>query len=357
MGGNIFNNKSAYEKYEDKIEKASPPKARAWIDAGEKSLMMPLPVSLPYAEAGYLPGQTADATSFAFMVKPGQKISIRLNEEQSDFTAYMELWEADTGDDPRLVQTADTTMNIIEQVSLTESRYIFRLHPELGAKGNYNLQLNVGPALGFPIESKVRSNIGSFWGDGRDGGSRRHEGIDIFANKGSYAVASTDGIVTNVNETPVGGKVVWLRPHNLPFTIYYAHLDAQFVSEGQQVKKGDPIGTVGNTGNAKHTPAHLHYGIYTYAGAIDPLHFVKKNLDEASVPRTDFSRFNTLYEGNKNTRLYPTNNSKSQQVKLSQPLKFKIDAATQGYYRVVLDNGAKAFVPQNGLPKAVGKLA
>lgn len=56
------------------------------------------------------------------------------------------------------------------------------------------------------------------------------------------------------------------------------------VHEGQQVKAGDVIGTVGNTGNAQYTPAHLHFGIYTFGGAIDPLPFVKREQPTPKKP-------------------------------------------------------------------------
>ena len=48
------------------------------------------------------------------------------------------------------------------------------------------------------------------------------------------------------------------------------------VSGGNRVRVGDTLGFVGNTGNAKTTPPHLHFGIYTRGGAIDPLPFVKQ---------------------------------------------------------------------------------
>ncbi len=40
---------------------------------------------------------------------------------------------------------------------------------------------------------------------------------------------------------------------------------------GDVVAPGTPLGTVGNTGNARTTPPHLHYGIYGREGALDPL--------------------------------------------------------------------------------------
>lgn len=53
------------------------------------------------------------------------------------------------------------------------------------------------------------------------------------------------------------------------------------MQEGQQVKKGDVVGLVGNTGNAKYTPSHLHFGVYTFSGAINPLPFVNRTVKTA----------------------------------------------------------------------------
>ncbi len=87
-------------------------------------------------------------------------------------------------------------------------------------------------------------------------------------------MAVADGIVTGVKETAIGGKVVWLKVNDRNITLYYAHLDKQLVQERQAVKKGETLGLIGNTGNAKNTPSHLHFGVYTYVGPIDPFPFV-----------------------------------------------------------------------------------
>lgn len=125
----------------------------------------------------------------------------------------------------------------------------------------------------FPVSGK--SNIGSYWGDTRDGGARSHEGIDIFSPKGSAVVAVTDGYVLEVTEDGIGGKSVTIQSDDYSWRSYYAHLDEQKVVRGQVVTKGQLIGTVGNTGNAKTTPAHLHFGIYDGSTAMDPLPYVK----------------------------------------------------------------------------------
>jgi murein DD-endopeptidase MepM/ murein hydrolase activator NlpD len=140
----------------------------------------------------------------------------------------------------------------------------------------------ISKSLVFPVASK-RSFVGSFWGAVRDGGKRKHEGIDIFARKGTPVVAIFDGIIVSRGTTPRGGKVLWLQSTQHSVTAYYAHLDHQKVKAGQFVRKGEVIGTVGTTGNAKYTPPHLHFGIYKYTGAVNPFPYVK-NSKKIIVP-------------------------------------------------------------------------
>ncbi|WP_121356075.1 M23 family metallopeptidase [Flavisolibacter nicotianae] len=129
-------------------------------------------------------------------------------------------------------------------------------------------------SLDFPVAGK-RSNIKGFWGDSRDGGRRLHKGIDIYARKGTPVVAVCDGVIVNKDHTPIGGNTLWLKSASHPWTAYYAHLDRQLVREGQHVRKGQVIGTVGNTGNARHMPSHLHFGISPGSGWLNPMPYVK----------------------------------------------------------------------------------
>lgn len=162
----------------------------------------------------------------------------------------------------------------------------------------------VAKELVFPISGK--SNIGSYWGDDRDGGARRHEGIDIFAERGTSVVAVTDGYVLDVSEDGIGGKTVTIQSDNYNWRSYYAHLDQQKVSRGQVIKKGQVIGTVGNTGNARTTPPHLHFGMYESAGAFDPLPYIKTAPKISSPVKND----QVVYKQNKSTST-AGNNGKS----------------------------------------------
>lgn len=108
------------------------------------------------------------------------------------------------------------------------------------------------------------------WGAARSAG-RRHEGVDIFAPRGTPIRATTPGVVLNVGENRLGGRTVMiLGPGGQRH--YYAHLERyrEDLQEGDWVQAGDVVGYVGDSGNARGTPPHLHYGIYTGGGAINP---------------------------------------------------------------------------------------
>lgn len=129
--------------------------------------------------------------------------------------------------------------------------------------------------LAMPVEGVKTSQIADTWGAARSQG-RKHEGIDIFANRGTAVLSSTQGIVRKVGTNRLGGQVVWVTGPELS-QHYYAHLDAyaEHIQAGDWVDVGEVIGYVGNTGNAKNTPPHLHYGIYFTEGAVNPYPYLK----------------------------------------------------------------------------------
>ena len=124
--------------------------------------------------------------------------------------------------------------------------------------------------LAMPVEGVRPAALRDTWHAPRGNGSRRHEGLDIFAPRGRPVLSATEGLVMRVGNNRLGGQVVWvLGPGGQRH--YYAHLDRfGAFRAGQRVAAGSILGYVGNTGNARGTPPHLHYGIYTAAGAVSP---------------------------------------------------------------------------------------
>lgn len=140
----------------------------------------------------------------------------------------------------------------------------------------YSLRLTMMPApvtLPMPVADVRRRAIRDTWHASRPP-ARRHEGIDIFADKSTPVLSTTQGIVLRRQETPLGGYVIWvLGPAG--HRHYYAHLDQPaLLAPRDRVQPGTLLGYVGNTGNAKKTPPHLHYGIYTGTGPVNPYPFL-----------------------------------------------------------------------------------
>jgi murein DD-endopeptidase MepM/ murein hydrolase activator NlpD len=125
--------------------------------------------------------------------------------------------------------------------------------------------------LAVPVEGVPAGRIKSSWHAPRSGG-RLHEGQDIFAPRGTAVRSATAGYVVRVGETPLGGNTVFVLGAG-GRTYYYAHLDsyAPDAAVGTYVTPQTILGYVGTTGNATGTAPHLHFGVYTSSGAIDPL--------------------------------------------------------------------------------------
>lgn len=124
--------------------------------------------------------------------------------------------------------------------------------------------------LPVPVVGVTPRQLRNTWGAARSGG-RSHRGIDIFAPRGREIVSTTGGIVVTVGHTSLGGKVVRVFGPGGQWH-YYAHLE-RFgkVRKGQIIQPGTIVGYVGDSGNARGTPPHLHYGIYDFrGGAINP---------------------------------------------------------------------------------------
>lgn len=117
---------------------------------------------------------------------------------------------------------------------------------------------NAESGFAFPVRAPF-SFVDTF-GAPRSG-HRKHQGIDIFAAKGTPLYAVVDGVIEDKGVNGLGGNKLWLRSPGDGWTYYYAHMSgyASGISNGARVSKGQVIGYVGNTGNARTTPPHVHF--------------------------------------------------------------------------------------------------
>ena len=133
----------------------------------------------------------------------------------------------------------------------------------------------------FPIAGA--SNFVHDWYFPRWGpGFRFHMGTDVFADHGTPVRSPVDGTVTSGNGALGGLFVKVFQPDGTYF--YMAHLSGlpEGFQEGMAVQTGDIVGFVGNSGNARTTPPHVHLGIYSPGGeATDPKPILDQMLADA----------------------------------------------------------------------------
>lgn len=99
-----------------------------------------------------------------------------------------------------------------------------------------------------------------------------HHGLDIIARPGVPVRAAAAGKVVRSGYESLFGNVVVVE-HGYGYRTLYAHLGKQLAAAGDIVQKGDPVGTVGETGRT--TGAHLHYEVHVNGLAVNPFRFLK----------------------------------------------------------------------------------
>ena len=116
--------------------------------------------------------------------------------------------------------------------------------------------------LTLPIASVTARDIQDSFTQGRSGG-KRHEAVDILAPRGTPVHAVEDGFVRKLFNSVPGGLTIYEFDGQSIYCYYYAHLDhyAAGIKEGDAVKRGDVIGYVGTTGDARGGEPHLHFAI------------------------------------------------------------------------------------------------
>jgi len=347
---NFFSSTSPREEYAAKLRSAglaSSAMARQWTTAGAQALARPFGVTLPYREAGFFPPDAPRAAGLRFTAPRGQKLRIALAvRPDTGARIFAELWRvpASGNGSPTLAKSLEPTADSLTyEVDGEGETFILRLQPELLVAASYTLTITGAPSLGFPVKGGGPKDIGSLWGDPRDAGARRHEGIDIFGKKRTPLVAAADGTVTRVQETAIGGKVVWLRPDNRPVSLYYAHLDEQSVSAGQRVRAGDVIGLMGNTGNARGTVPHLHFGIYAAGGALNPFYFVAGATGAPQAPVGKPTLLDSIVRTEGRASLLQSIGDKTGAA-LPSGTAVRVVAAAADAYRVVLADGREGWM-------------
>lgn len=356
-----FKSLSPYEIYVESLEKAELLNAsmtREWLAAGQKAFGDSVMINVPFSESGFFQASTPEARSYRFKVRDGQVLTVDgAVKTQGDAQVFLDLFVLDDDQWDRIAY-ADSTFSLTYEFSHDEE-CVLRLQPELLANTYYAVNVSLTPVLINPVFGAANKSIGSFYGAPRDNGKRSHEGVDIFAPRGTPVIAPTDGYITRVGVNTLGGKVVWMKDPRRGHSYYFAHLDSQMVKPGMRVFQGHVLGLVGNTGNARRTPPHLHFGIYQ-SGSKDPLYYINKIEGAiASLPvDTAFQQKVFKIRPVKSSLMAGPSSKLPVKTSLGKDTYVTVIGQTNEWYRVLLPDASQGYVlKKHLLPLNEGKRA
>ena len=323
---------------------------QAWAAEGRRALRGGLSIRPSFREIVHFSQDDATAVGYRLTLYRGQRMHVRLERRSADLRLFAEVFEEIGAADPifRLVHSAGADAREFTFEARTDGAHVLRVQPELMKGAEVAITLSTAAGLTFPVLGKSSRAIGSQFGDPRDGGRRDHEGIDIFAPRGTRVVAVADGMITDVAHTPVGGRVVWQHDPIRDVTYYYAHLDRQDVQVGERVRAGTTVGTVGNTGNARTTPHHLHFAVYRPGRvAINPVPFIFDAPGDVVAPvLVDLARLGDWTETRRPSTLHASPVRDAPVLaELPQRTRVRVMSGVRDWHRVELEDGRRGFMP------------
>ena len=169
-------------------------------------------------------------------------------------------------DDQGLIQQMKTDVERLQSEAISQELSLSELEKSLQA----NKEILIHTPSIWPLLGWVTSGFG-FRTNPFTGLTQMHEGVDISNRVGTLIVAPAEGIISDVGNDLVHGKIVVIS-HGFGMTSRYSHLSKVLVKTGQKVKRGDKVAEVGMTG--KTTGPHLHYEVRLNGIPVNPMRYI-----------------------------------------------------------------------------------
>lgn len=349
-----FRDMTPYEAYRESLALAGLGETALvndWIRAGQQSIREPTSVTLPFREEGLITPESPSAMAYRVSLGRGRKLTVEVALDSPDGTLlFVDLFRvpSDERHPLRPIANSDSANVTLVHEPWRGGDFIVRVQPELLRGGSFRITLQEEMQLAFPVEGEGMQAIMSRFGAPRDGGARSHAGVDIFAARGTPVLAASAGRTRGVRVTELGGKVVWVRDSVRNASIYYAHLDSQHVGNGQRVAVGDTLGFVGNTGNARTTPPHLHFGIYRRGeGAVDPYPFLeppRRSLPSTVADATALGARGQPVRQGVPLRIAPASGAEVIS-ELAEDVVLRVTGVSGSWFRVQTPDGGAGYLP------------
>ncbi|GIJ93675.1 peptidase M23 [Capnocytophaga stomatis] len=196
-------------------------------------------------------------------------------QRRSGFGGVNRYEHLENYDNSKLIISTTKRLEILQKQLVVQSKSLDEIADLSKEKEKF---LSSIPAI-QPVDNKDLTRMASGFGWRNDPFTKArkfHNGMDFTAPQGTPIYASGDGVVFRADDASSGyGKHIRIN-HGYGYVTLYAHLHEYKVKVGQKVKRGDIIGTVGNTGRSQ--APHLHYEIIKDGEHINPIHFYYGNL-------------------------------------------------------------------------------
>lgn len=349
----IFKSSSARTQYLHTLESAGIADTKIgkeWQKSASQVLFDAPILEIPAAIQGSFKSKSIEAKAWRIQLDQGASVNIFVDWQARDSSHL--IVDLLAGPDWKELESYAAQNDSVSFEAGKTGNYLIRIQPELLGEGNFQVRIQGTATYAvFPVQGKNSRAIQSVWGDVRDGGARSHEGVDIFASRGTPVLAPVAGVVTSVRNQGLGGKQVWVRDGARGWHLYFAHLDSQSVNELQRVAPGDTLGMVGNTGNARTTAPHLHFGIYQN-GAINPFPAIKNNFE--SAPELSMQAFDPVMKvkaSQANLRTAPSTRA-DVVTQLSDQTPVFVLGATKDWYQIRTAEGLNGFLSMSLVTKA-----
>jgi murein DD-endopeptidase MepM/ murein hydrolase activator NlpD len=334
---------------------------RDWLAASDKALESAVEIRPPYEEEFYVDPAAAFAVAYRFETRKGQRIGVGV-QGGGEGRLFMDLFRVDRPGfrNWTMVASAGENGKGLEFEARRNAVYVLRLQPELLRGGRFRVTIRNTASLGFPVAGRDVRAIGGGFGAPREGGRRTHHGVDIFAPRHTPVVAPMKGFVRFAGQTDVGGRNIWLRNSDRGLSLYFAHLETIEVEAGTYVEPGRVIGTVGNSGNARTTPPHLHFGVYAAGeGPVDPYDFVAETDGEPGTITAGLGALGSWVRvKDDGAPLRPAaDQSATGAVSLARDCAIKVVAAAADMYRVLLPDGRSGYIAARRVEPAERRLS
>lgn len=346
---------SPHERYADALRDnalSETALARDWLRAADTALAQPLALSLPMHESGYFAADHPSAVAYRLELRRGRRLSVEIAFESADGARlFVDVFEAAADQAPARIASLTEGSTLALDVP-RDGAYLLRVQPELLRGGRYTVVQRTLASLPFPVKGLTARAVQSEFGAARDAGRREHEGVDIFAPRDTPVVAVASGVARS-GTNPLGGNVVWLRDRREARSFYYAHLSRAAFEGTSTVRAGEVVGFVGNTGNARTTAPHLHFGIYQ-RDAVDPQPFLRAD-DPVPGAAADTSKW--LSELVRVTaaavalRSGPSGTA-STLARLRRASLARVTGVTEGWLRVQLPDRSAGYLDRSGVTVA-----